>query len=184
MNAKKLLGGMGLTIVLFMAGVIGWAEAREIPLDQSFSGSGATAVIDTNGDGVKASLVQLEGAGGLLGPTTTWLTSESLPPLATPVTCPVGNLEFPLLLQRGVVRVHRTGDLFFFNASSGTSCIDPTGTFSLSFEEDIIGGTGAFEGATGSFEVTVTGTTLVRDPSNNTFSGLTGTATGTIITTE
>ena len=75
------------------------------------------------------------------------------------------------------------GDLIFVELSSGTACYDPTtNTSSYSLVGTITGGTGQFEGATGSVEDNGVVTPLVVDPKFRQFGSAIGQFTATIIT--
>jgi hypothetical protein len=184
MSMKKL--AVGLALGLVMAVAIRSAQAEDIPFAGHLSGGSIPTEIDTNGDGLKASF----GLGGVISrPEETvargmfQIVVEFLPALSENVTCPAGNLEFPLLQGHGILRSGHTGNLVFLEYTSGTSCVDPTtDTSSFSGEGFIAGGTGRFEGATGSFAVDSTGTTLVSDPAGHEFGSQTGEITGTVIT--
>ena len=183
MSMKKLAVGLALGLIMVVA--IESAQAEEMPFTASASGGSIPTEIDTNGDGVKASFE----LGGVITREDRrghfQIVSEFLPALSQLVTCPAGNLEFPLLGGHGFLRSGRTGSLIFLEYTSGTSCVDPTtDTSSFSGEGIITGGTGRFEGATGSFEANSTGTTLVSDPAGHEFGSQTGEITGTVITTE
>lgn len=179
MNMNKL--AVGFAVVLVMAVATGSAEAKEINFEESFSGSVVGTQIDTNSDGRPAALAITEGISNL-GPTTRQAVNEFAPSASVP--CPSGKVGSTLVMGRLVVRLDKKkGDLFFVKSSSGTLCFDPTTGISTGSQVgDIIGGTGRFDGATGSVEINFTATRLVADPAGRQFNSVIGTLTGTIIT--
>ncbi len=186
MNTKR--STMGAAMVLVMAIAIGSAEAGNIPLKGSFSGTSVSLASDTNGDGLKASLA-IVGFKSTQGSGTEQAVSELQNPNApdppSPCLLPSGEpgLELTLLPGTGreVARFDSTGDLLFREITSETLCIDSTTFTTFSFSETAIitGGTGKYEGATGSN--TFEGTGKVLDPAGTGLSELSGTFTGTII---
>jgi len=182
-----------LTIGLMLSGVIalgsGKAEAEQLKGKGSFSGTFASTQTDTNGDGQKAAFNSI-GAKGTLGDSTIQGVDEFV--FSGPATCPNGNAGFELTLLRSlnpaapsnfVQRFESTGDLIFSEQTSGTICFDPVTLiqfFSVTIQ--ITGGTGRFEGVTGTGENSGTAKTLFEDGAGNFFGELSGTYTETIIT--
>jgi hypothetical protein len=87
--------------------------------------------------------------------------------------------EFSLVGRTEVLRFTATGDLLFFSSRPGTDsvvlCADfskfPTPPFPYIVDEEtgiITGGTGAFDGATGTFTATESGAFLSTDPAGKT----------------
>jgi hypothetical protein len=110
-----------------------------------------------------------------------------LPPIAPTGTCPIGQLELPLLLNRIVAKHEETGDQLFAQLTSGTLCLNPpVGTSSFSGEGVFTGGTGELASATGSFTQTFTSVTLIRTPGPppRAFLRATSTMTGTLLLTD
>jgi len=182
MNLNRL--AVGFAIGLVMAAVaISRADDKEFLIEGTLSGSSITAEIDTNGDGLRASLTT-----GILVSTRGRFTFQSLtelrPPISPTGACPSGDLELPILLNRAVNNDQKTGDQLFPRVTSGAVCVNPTtGILSASEAGIFTGGTGQFAGATGSFTVNITGSTLVSS-SGRSFANVTGTLTGTLITVE
>ena len=173
---------MVLAMGLVMAVTVGRAEAQvEMPFSSTFSGTAISTQIDTNGDGVTATEATLI-FNGTLGQYTGKSLAENSVPVADPVNCPAGNLEFALVVQR-TVGTFPNGDLLLGDLLNRTFCLDPlTGAFSGNGEGVFIGGTGQFAGATGSFELSFAGQVLVLDPATNQiFNFFTGESTGTLI---
>jgi hypothetical protein len=130
------------------------------------------------------------GTKGTLGSGTVQGVNEYV--FTGPATCPNGNAGFGFTLLHSldpaapaqfVQRIDSTGDLIFSEQTSGTICFDPATLiqfFSSTFA--ITGGTGRFEGATGTSESSGTAKTLFEDAAGNFFGEESGTTTGTIIT--
>jgi hypothetical protein len=169
-----------------MAVATGRAEAKETPISGSVSGSFVNTQVDTNGDGLKGSLVIGAGDSTSLGKFTAQSVSEVV--FSAEATCPNGNAGFELTLVPGtghfVHRLHRTGDLWF-GTFTVTECFDPiTGILFVSGTLTITGGTGKYEGATGSGTFEGTGTALFEDAAGNFFGQFSQTISGTINTNE
>ena len=181
MNTNRL--AVGFAMVLLMVVASGRAEALELTLSGSLDGTFVSTPIDTNGDGTTATL----GLGTLstaLGKFTVQNVAEFLFPLAAPVICPTDNVEFPFLLNTGIITSGLTGDQIFFEFFTGTLCFDPTtGIGTASGAGNITGGTGLFEGATGTLTGVTTVTHVLFDSAGNmAFGSRNGTAAGTLIT--
>ena len=128
----------------------GAVQAGEIKIDQRFSGIGTQTAVDTNGDGGFAGAFSFE-MWGSPGQSTAQSLGEFVP--AAPTDCPVGALQSNLLLQ-SFVSMFEDGSMLFFETTAGHSCV----TFvpfeiTCDLEGDIIGGTGRFKEATGSWTV-------------------------------
>ncbi len=97
--------------------------------------------------------------------------------------CPVGTGELPLLVNRLTLAQGSTGDQIVGQIDSAVTCVDPdTGTFTMSGSARITGGTGQFAGATGNFDLDLTGAALASS-GNRVFIRLSGPFKGTITTT-
>jgi hypothetical protein len=136
------------------------------------------------------SRVNSVGAQGTLGSSTIQGVIEYV--LSGPATCPNGNagVEFTLLRSLNpaapsnfVQRFESTGDLIFSEETSGTLCFDPATSIEFfSGTTKITGGTGRFEGATGTGEVSGTAKDLFEDAAGNFFGEQSGTYTVTLTT--
>jgi hypothetical protein len=182
-----------LTIGLMLSCVIALgsskAEAGKLTLKGSASGTYVNTQTDTDGNGEKASLISL-GAKGTLGSSTIQGVNEYVQ--SGSATCPNGNagVEFTLLRSLNpaapanfVQRFESTGDLLFSEQTSGTLCFDPATSISFfSGTTTITGGTGRFEGATGTGEVSGTAKDLFEDAAGNFFGEQSGTYTVTLTT--
>jgi hypothetical protein len=159
------------------------AQAREIHLRLSYSGSALSTQGDTNHDGIKAGLGTVSCKSNL-GRCTAQGVGEAV--VAGPATCPNGSAGIDLTLLpgtgHGVTRFEESGDLLFGQLSSETVCYDPsTGTQFKSGTDTITGGTGRFAGATGQTEFRGTQWPLYVDADGNGFAAQEGTVTGTIV---
>ena len=188
MNRNSWTMGLALGFVLALG--TGGAEAGEIPLKGSISGTFVNIQTDTNGDGFKASLNSL-GAKGTLGSSTMQGVTELV--FSGFAICPNGNagVEFTLLRPslpaapaQFVQRFDSTGDLLFYEQVSATLCFDPiTQNQFFSATGIITDGTGRFAGAKGSFTNSGTAKMLFEDAATGHFFGeQSGTFEATIIT--
>jgi hypothetical protein len=176
---------ISIALVLLLAGAVGRAEAKQPNFVSHFANSGVSGAIDTNGDGLTAPVFT-----GIhnttLGRFLSQGESETLPPLATNLTCPASTpkipvLEIPVLQIHTVLTHERTTEQLFLTETSGAACLDLT-TFTLTFQGQgtFDGGTGRFVHATGTWEINATGTILVIDPQGHNLGTSSGTLTGTI----
>jgi hypothetical protein len=144
-------------------------RGRETYLEGSASGTYVNTQTDTDGVGAKASLNSL-GAKGTLGVSTIQGVNEFV--LSGSATCPNGNAgdEYTLLRSLNPAApanflqwFESTGDLIFFEQTSGTLCFDPATSIQFfSATTKITGGAGRFEGATGTGEVSGTAKVCLR----------------------
>ena len=130
--------------------VSGAALAGEMSIDQRFSGVAQPTMVDTNGDGIFANAVsfQFKGAPG----RATMLGIGEFTDFAF-VGTPGCELRADFV-QESVVETFSDGSMLFFVATNAFNCVN-LATLEISGEvtADIIGGTGRFEGATGSVEI-------------------------------
>ena len=164
----------------------GRAEARDIKGRSTFAGTFLTARIDLNNDGNLASWSTAAVKSNLGRRTSQGVVERARVDLPTG-KCPAGQLEFTLVAGRFVntfTQKAKVKDQLFAELTSSTQCIDPaTGAFSGNDTGTVIGGTGKFAGATGSFEQSFTGFILLFDPdpeSKQSFGSFTGESTGTL----
>jgi hypothetical protein len=174
-----------LGIALLLVGAVGQTEANDLKtkdIDGSFAGTFLTTRIDLNNDGILAGWSTAV-VKGTLGESTNQGVVERVP-VASPGVCSAGQVEFALVAGKAVGTLLKTRDQVFSQLTSSTFCFDPaTGNFSGHDTGIITGGTGEFEGATGSFEQSFTGSTLLADPdpaSRQSFGPFTGEFSGTI----
>jgi len=180
---KERLLCMAVTVALAAAGGI---AAEEVKVNWTYSGSQVDTVVDVNLDGTTANEIHVwaKGAPGkvaingmyeivVLGPTE---------------ECPYPLVDTHLLYSTYVARFE-SGDLLFARATSAEGgCIDPvTGTSTAVLHYDVVGGTGKYQGATGSYEDSPTFIYLFQgtDPLNPVpFAALFGHSEGYIYTTD
>ena len=153
--------------------VAGTAQADEMTIKhQTFSGASHETMVDTNGDFAFAAVMNLESKGGLGQSTSTHMTEYTA---YTFSDCPDG-VPTAHLVQHSYVQTFNDLSMLYGVATAGRICFDPN-TSELTCEEEGIfdGGTGRFEGATGSWtvncEIFLVGETMTA---------LTGTLDGTV----
>jgi hypothetical protein len=180
---------IGIALVLLLAGASNADDSKTKHLSCTFAAtfvSGVENHLDTNGDGISASVHQ-----GLvncnIGRFLLHEEFEFLAPLTAPVSCPAGTTEFDLLQAHVVLTSEKTADqLFFENGSGGeTFCLNPDLTFSFMEHGTFAGGTGRFTEASGSIDGQGTGKYLVTGSKDGIFGGFgqfTETGTGTLNT--
>jgi hypothetical protein len=173
-------------MVLVFAAAVGNAWGDEVPIDWTYSGSWTDTVVDRNLDGTTANEFHIWTKGGpgraalngifeviVLGPTD---------------ECPYPLLGTELIYSIWVGRFDNGDLLFARSAGDSAGCIDPvTGTASGRLEYEIIGGTGKYRGATGSYVDHITHIYLLTnlDPLNPiSFAASFGHAEGTIYTVD
>lgn len=161
-------------IIAVCAGLVlsGAAQSGEMNINQRFSGVGNPTMVDTDLDGAfaNAASFQLVGAPG----RATMLAVAEFDDFAF-VGTPGCELRAELE-QESVVETFSDGSMLFFVAISGFNCVNIlTGEIGGELTADIIGGTGRFDGASGSatvkFEAFLVGQTQTA---------FTGTIKGTI----
>lgn len=179
-----------LAIAMALSVGIGHVAAQELPFTMRVSGSGTSTTIDVNGDGERAVSFSTSGQiaiGSQQQATLGSVTAQSISDLATlpeAVNCPPGNVEFALVTQRDVIRFE-SGDLLLTEYTSGTNCLDvTTNVASFQAQGTVIGGTGSFTNATGSFIATGTFQAVLVDASQNIFVAVGANMTGTLTLAE
>lgn len=176
---------MGLALAWMWTGAVTHADTTQ-PLRCTVAGSSVVGVetnLDTNGDDISASATQ-----SIMncGRFRFFVQSVNESPAPVPATenCPAGStLEYPLLQSHGVRIEERTGDQLFARYTSGAFCVQPDGAFTFTGVGVFVGGTGRFDGATGTIETQLAGGYLVAGSKGGNFSALsqfTGTSTETL----
>lgn len=173
-------------IVILVFAAAGGIRAEEVEVNWTYSGSQIDTRVDVNFDGTTANEVHVwaKGAPGkasingmfeivVLGPTD---------------ECPYPLAGTQFLYSTYVARFEN-GDLLFARATTADGgCIDPvTGTSTAVLHYNVVGGTGKYQGATGSYDDTATFIFLFQgtDPLNPVpFAALFGHAEGYIHTTD
>ena len=161
-------------LVLVCAGLTasGLAQAGEVTLDQRFSGASHQTMVDANGDGIFASAAsfQLKGSPGKA-------TMQSMAEFTDFVFVGTSGCELRAeLVQESFIETFSDGSMVFYHVEGAYICVN-IATFEIGGQMSgwITGGTGRFEGATGTwivdFEAFSVGTTQTA---------FTGTFKGTI----
>jgi hypothetical protein len=175
--------GVVLGVGLAVAG--GRVEAKDKSFHASFAGIG-TNKDDFSFTGTPGVYVTVTGK-STLGEYTAQEVAENQP---DGNTCPLpdggSGVELTFVGEVFVLSFAERGDQFFLNLSPGgqLACFDPaTRVASGQFTFDVSGGTGRFEGATGTIVQTwkfIGVASLSSPPVRGFFGGLTGTFDGTI----
>jgi hypothetical protein len=173
----KRTATMALMVTLSVAGVY----AQQIPVNLTFSGDGGPSVIDLKQPGTSTGEENLTGF-GTQGPFTFRLVKASNNSPGPSTTCSgATKLYFPNVAGAGLFRFF-DGSLLKVNLTDGGDCIDFAANeahCTLTFQ--VAGGTGRFQGATGTLTFTETATPITSDASGNpVFFTEAGEFTGTI----
>lgn len=129
--------------------------------NEQVSGNFIDTAIDTNDDGSQANYFS-GAAKGNGSPTYEGLVEIAF--TAPTGLCDSGIVEGEVV-EYSIVRRYKNGDLAFSRLMSGSVCFDiATGTADLTIEAAVTGGTGKFDGATGSYTANYTVQLLVPDP--------------------
>lgn len=174
------MNGLRTTVALLaltLAATLGATAAQARILSETVSGNFVDTAIDTNGDGVAAAhfVGEAKGSGGA---SYQGLHEVQFTPTGL---CDPGQVE-GIIVAYSIVRRFSNGDLLFSKLVDGSFCFDPaTGKANVAVSAEIIGGTGRFAGATGSYEIEYEVTALLPDPTGGIAHGaFDGTVTGTI----
>ena len=153
--------------LLMLTGVVGVGNAKTLRTHCTGAGTGADGVetnLDTNGDGVSATLDQ--GIQNCNTGRSFFQEENEFIHQSTVTTCPAGTTdEFHIDpahgQNRGVATDEKTSDQVFSKTIASTLCVNAaTGTFTTSVQFEIIGGTGKAAGATGTGESHASGSVL------------------------
>lgn len=145
------------------------AQAGETKINSRFSGNSHPTMIDTNGDGIFAAAGTFQSRGAP-GRSVAHSIAEftALAPYGTPGCDLRGELVY-----ESWVETYNDGSMIFYTATGGYSCLDLTTLEAhAKIMGTITGGTGRFEGATGSVVVNVP-TFIVVGGGMNAFAGTT-----------
>jgi hypothetical protein len=185
MNINRL--AVSVALGLLVASANSSAEAKkdkDLIYTGSFSGSVISTEYDPNGDGAKTGLVMGGRLSSLGSATVQGGTGDFV--FAGSATCPNGHAgsQFTLAPTTGgnVTRFDSTGDLLITELTAATICIDPAlpGMRFFSQTETVRGGTGLFEGATGSNTAIGTAQVLNANAAGDFFNSFTATFKGKI----
>ena len=183
---KKHKGSIiGVAVGLLLTGSFGSANANQIHVKGQVAGTFLGTRIDLNGDGTPASWSTGE-VSGTLGKRTNQGVSEVVPTGPT-ADCPGG--VFIIDAQNGIgfgtsTTTFPDGDHIFSQILTRTQCGLGGGFFTSSDTVRTVGGTGKFEGASGTIEQHSTSLLWVYDPNANPpqgFGSFTGEFEGTLI---
>jgi hypothetical protein len=160
-------------VIAICAGLIlsGAAQSGEIRYDQRFSGVGRATAVDTNNDGLFIDTFSFQ-AKGSPGKATIESMGE-FKPVMPGAGCDLQSE----LVQQSFVSTFNDGSMLFHVTTAGQNCVTFV-PFSITghLEGIITGGTGRFEGATGTWIVE-----FEAWPVGETMSATIGTTKGTII---
>ena len=183
-NTISLL--LGIAVVFSMA--VGAAEAQgTINVKETIAGSVVPLFADLDGDGKEGDLGLCAGKGTLGAYTCTTVSDfdRSAAQFNT-ANCPgVVVVELPVAPGGSHVQMFRNGDLLFWvqdDSVGNYACLDVvTNAWTMVNHYSYVGGTGRFEGATGSATMELTGQGLSFDYAGNGVQhGTSGIVTGTI----
>ncbi len=170
---------MALALTFGAAG----AYAQQIPVNLTFSGDAGPSVIDLKHPNTTTGEENLTG-NGTQGPFTFRLVKASTNAPQPSFTCAgPTKLFFPNVAGAGLFRFN-DGSLLTVNLTGGGDCIDFAANQAhciLTFE--VTGGTGRFQGASGTLTLTETAAPILVDasnPPNPVFFSEVGEFTGTI----
>lgn len=148
--------GLGALLLVFP---FLWATsyAAELPVNQKWSGTVSDMIFDTNQDGFSGNLIDA-GLKGSFGVGTLAALSEFMPIGLCDDDPEVVHFVF---LYSYPIGTYAKGDQLWGSFSSGWMCLNiVNGEFVGYGEGFYTGGTGRFEGATGTFTVDFAGTNL------------------------
>ncbi len=175
-----------MLVLAFATGCNNNGKAQETRIDftNNFSGSFQDSILDVNEDGETGVIVNLQGSLGSLGPVTfqSYFEGDAFNPDGPPCTTPNGLPGVLLnLVESDTVFRLQVGELIFSRSVSGSACFPVTpgdNSFGFTAVDDVIGGTGMFENATGSIDTDGVGIILIG---LGEFGGITGVQTGEIV---
>lgn len=158
-------------LALFLAGT---AQARDVQINQRFAGASVDSVDPETGNVTSDGTIQLKGAPGSASARShTELGDFGLPS----AQCDGFDLEAPILEGSSVSTFKDLSQLYIF-FTSGHVCFRFDGTSRSTAEGIAVGGTGRFEGATGTLSLEIHG--FAVSPPAPGVTSQSGTVTGTI----
>ena len=130
--------------------VSGVAQSGAVNIDQTFSGVGHASHVDTNGDGSYATPFSFETRGSP-GRSTILSMGEFTP--FVPGDCPGGGLTSHVV-QQSFAQTFSDLSMLYYVTTAARTCVDPASSeITCELEGIITGGSGRFEGATGTWNV-------------------------------
>ena len=154
---------------LMLSGV---AQSGDIKINQRFSGVGHATMVDTNGDGLFATSFSFDTKGS---PGRSTILSMGEFTGFDAADCPDG-LPTSHVVQQSFVQTFNDLSMLYYLTTAARVCFNPaTSEINCELEGIFVGGSGRFEGATGSWEVA-----CEIFPVGETVRATTGTMTGTV----
>jgi hypothetical protein len=174
---SRIMTAVAVVALMIAAGFGATAEAAG-PFSETVSGNFVDTAIDTNADGVAAASYSGGTKGFRGGASYSGLQEVQFTPTGL---CEAGEVEGKIVAY-SIVRRFSNGDLMYSRLVDGSFCFDPsTGKANVAVSAEITGGTGHFEGTTGSYELEYEVTGLLPDPTGGLAHGaFVGTISGTI----
>lgn len=174
MNAYRTMLAL---LAITLSATLGTAATTEKNLKERISGDFVDTAIDTNGDGVAAAHF-VGVVKGSEAPSYQGLQEIQFAPTGL---CQAGEVE-GVIAAYSMVRRYSNGDLLFSTLVDGSFCLDPgAGKAIVTVNAAINGGTGRFEGATGSYVIEYEVTALLPDPTGGIGHGaFSGTTNGSV----
>jgi len=165
--------------VLFAPFLAATSDAREVPFKFSYTGTLVPIPVDLNADGTNATVLDAQSK-GTFGASMSHIVSEW-----TPIgLCADGFVQFALIHAAVVVTFSNGDQLFGAGPGNGWMCLDldPAGAGYFYGEAygDFSGGTGRFEGASGSFTSPFTGNNTTLTSFGYGFGPIQGSLKGTL----
>ena len=155
-NACSLVAAVSLLLVPFMAAT---SHAGEVPVKISYAGSIVPIPVDVDNDGTVASVVDAQSK-GTFGASISHIVTEWAPT----GLCNDGYVQFALVHSAAVLTFSNGDQLYGAGVGNGWMCLDldPAGDGAFYGEAygDFTGGTGRFEGASGSFTSPFSGSNM------------------------
>jgi hypothetical protein len=171
-----LVAAVFLLLVPFMTAT---SYAADVPVKISYTGSIVPIPVDLNTDDSHASVVDAQSK-GTFGSSMSHIVTEW-----TPIgLCEGGYVQFTLIHAAVIVTFSNGDQLFGAGAGNGWMCmdLDPAGDGYFYGEAygDFTGGTGRFEGTSGSFSSPFTGNNLTLTDFGYGFGPIQGSLEGTV----
>jgi len=177
-NARTLL--VAVVVALALLVIVGAASAEtSIEIEWRTIGASVHTAVDLDGKGSPASLVVAVGD-GTFGRASIQGMSE---PARVPIEeCPAGTaMEFHMVAGTMVRTFHDSLDQVFVQTVSGLACISETGSVTSRNQGRIVGGTGRFEGATGTLETRTLPQTVSFPEWQGEFNNIMNVSKGTLV---
>ncbi len=177
-------GSLALALLLGIA--VGNGEAKQpksVPLHGNYSSStGVLIPLDTNDDNFGSFASWGDWNDDRIGNQTYHAECEIGTFVIPSVSCAPSSLELTLAQCRSIVIIKGTGAQIFSKLTSGYLCIDPqTGNNTSRQTWEVVGGTGAYAQASGTFESRGSFITLASDARGNSWGSDTGTFAGDLV---